>query len=128
MNFAKRSLYFVTGIALGSLIVLFIAVQKKVEFPYGPDARTLKSLRVKKHRYFSNQAKEQIQKYALDSLDIDVLLRKSDVDFSESITDRSLPCQTYKINGERSESLVSITVQRCDSSLVFEKILIAPNQ
>ena len=52
MNLAKRSLYFLVGMSIGTVIVLFIAKQKKIEFPYGPDARTLKSIRVKEQRFF----------------------------------------------------------------------------
>jgi len=124
MNLAKRSLYFFIGTAVGIVIVFFIAEKKNITFPYGPDARTLKSIRVKEHRFFSEQAKQTIQEYELDSIKIAYLLAESDVDFSESITDARLPCQTYKVNGELRDLEVSMLIKRCDSSATFEEILV----
>ena len=60
MNLAKRSLYFLVGMSIGTVIVLFIAKQKKIEFPYGPDARTLKSIRVKEQRFFSDTSSADV--------------------------------------------------------------------
>lgn len=124
MNLAKRSLYFFIGATLGIIVVLFIAKQKNIKFPYGPDARTLKSIRVKPERYFSEQAQKTIDTYQIDSIRIEYLLHKSDVDFSESDTDRSKPCQTYKLNGELKDMDVSLIIKRCDSSATFENISI----
>lgn len=127
MNLAKRSLYFFTGSTIGIIIVLFIADQKNIQFPYGPDARTLKSIRVKPERYFSEQAQNTIDTHNLDSIRIEYLLNKSDVDFSESDTDTSKPCQTYKLNGEIQDMDVSLIIKRCDSSATFENITILKN-
>lgn len=127
MNLAKRSLYFFTGSTIGIIIVLFIADQKNIQFPYGPDARTLKSIRIKPERYFSEQAQKTIQTHNLDSIRIEYLLNKSDVDFSESDTDTSKPCQTYKLNGEIQDMDVSLIIKRCDSSATFENITILKN-
>ncbi len=124
MNLAKRGLYFLIGSFMGIIIVYFIGKKKKITFPYGPDARTLKSIRVKEHRYFSDQAKQVIQQYELDSIKIAYLLTESDVDFSESITDTKIPCQTYRINGELKDIEVSMLIKRCDSSATFQEIII----
>ncbi|WP_139959113.1 DUF4258 domain-containing protein [Flavicella sediminum] len=124
MNLAKRSFYFFGGSIIGIIIVLFIAKQKNIQFPYGPDSRTLKSIRVKPHYYFSEQAQNAVDTYGLDSIRIAYLLSESDVDFSESDTDTSKPCQKYKINGELNDLEVSLLVKRCDSSATFEKITI----
>ena len=124
MNLAKRSLYFLVGMSIGTVIVLFIAKQKKIEFPYGPDARTLKSIRVKEQRFFSEQAQQMLRTYQLDSLKIDYLLRASDVDFSKSDTSVKIPCQTYQVNGELKDLLVSMLIERCDSFAMFKEIYI----
>jgi hypothetical protein len=124
MNLAKRSFYFLGGSIIGVIIVLFIAKQKNIQFPYGPDARTLKSIRVKPYYYFSEQAQNTVDSYGLDSIRIAYLLSESDVDFSESDTDTNKPCQKYKINGELNNLEVSLVVKRCDSSATFEKITI----
>ncbi|MFC2127635.1 DUF4258 domain-containing protein [Bacteroidota bacterium] len=124
MNLAKRSFYFFGGGIIGTIIVLFIAKQKNIQFPYGFDARTLKSIRVKPHRYFSEQAQNAVDTYGLDSIRIEYLLSESDVDFSESDTDVSKPCQKYKINGELKDMDVALVIKRCDSSATFEQIII----
>lgn len=122
MNIINRFSYFSIGLALGIIAVVFLAKKKNIQFPYGPDARTLKSIRVKPQRFFSEQAQEMIQTYDLDSIKIAYLLTESDVDFSESDTDIKKPCQTYKINGELKDMEVSLLVKRCDSSVIFKNI------
>lgn len=127
MNLKQRSFYFIIGLFLGIIAVLFIAKKKNIQFPYGPDARTLKSIRVKKAYFFSEQAQQALNTYEIDSLHLAYLLTESDVDFSESNTDRNQPCQTYKINGALQEISVSMLVKRCDSSATFEEILVRKN-
>jgi hypothetical protein len=127
MNLKQRSFYFIIGLFLGIIAVLFIAKKKNVQFPYGPDARTLKSIRVKKEYFFSEQAQQALNTYEIDSLRLAYLLTESDVDFSESNTDRNQPCQTYKINGALQEISISMLVKRCDSSATFEEILVRKN-
>lgn len=124
MNLAKRSLYFFIGASIGIVIVVFIAKQKKINFPYGFDARTLKSIRVKKEYIFSDQAQKMVTEHHLDSIRIAYLLSESDVDFSESDTDTSKPCQTYTLNGSVDEKDFTLIVKRCDSSATFEKIVL----
>ncbi len=122
MNLAQRSFYFIIGLSLGIIGVLFIAEKKDVQFPYGPDARTLKSIRVKKDYFFSEQAQQALEEYEIDSIRLAYLLNESDVDFSESDTNRNQPCQTYKINGELQEIEIAMLVKRCDSSATFQEI------
>ena len=47
MNLLKRFGYYFIGLALGSIVVLFIWKGKDVSFEYGMDARTLKTIRIK---------------------------------------------------------------------------------
>ncbi len=125
MNITSRLFYFIFGVSLGIVAVVFLAKKKNIQFPYGPDARTLKSIRVKKYRYFSEQAEQKINEYHIDSIQMAYLLAKSDVDFSESETDTKKACQSYRINGELREMEVSMFIKRCDSSATFEEITIS---
>ncbi len=59
MHLLKRFGYYLIGIALGSLVVLFIWKGKDVSFDYGMDARTLKTIRIKK-RLFSDSAQQTL--------------------------------------------------------------------
>ena len=124
MNILSRFSYFFFGLTLGIIAVIFLAKKKNIQFPYGPDARTLKSIRVKKEYIFSDQAQEMIQKFEIDSIKLAYLLTESDVNFSESDTDTKKPCQTYKIYGELKDYEVALTIKRCDSSAIFQEILI----
>ncbi|WP_152286504.1 DUF4258 domain-containing protein [Flavicella marina] len=124
MNILSRFSYFFFGLTLGIIAVIFLAKKKNIQFPYGPDARTLKSIRVKKEYIFSDQAQEMIQKFDIDSIKLAYLLTESDVNFSESDTDTKKPCQTYKIYGELKDYEVALTIKRCDSSAIFQEILI----
>lgn len=127
MNLFNRFTYFFIGVSLGIVAVAFLAKKKNIQFPYGFDARTLKSIRVKEHRYFSEQAEKAILDNNLDSIQLAYLLTEGDVDFSESDTDVKKPCQTYKINGDLKDLEVSFIIKRCDSSATFEEILIQKN-
>lgn len=122
MNFIQRFAYFFFGTTLGVIAVIFIANKKNIKFPYGPDARTLKSIRIKKHYVFSSQAQKTVTANNIDSIAIQYLLTESDVDFSKSDTDTSKPCQTYVINGHVKNMEVSLTVARCDSTAIFQEI------
>jgi hypothetical protein len=132
MDLKKRISYFFFGALIGiggvSYFVKEINKNKpeeeRITFNYGPDARTLKSIRVKPERYFSEQAQNIINTHNIDSIRIEYLLHESDVDFSESDTDRSKPCQTYKLNGQLKDMDVSLLIKRCDSSATFENITI----
>ncbi|MGB2129232.1 MAG: DUF4258 domain-containing protein [Flavicella sp.] len=124
MNLAKRAFYFIVGSFFGIGLVFFIAKKKQIKFPYGPDARTLKSIRVKPYRIFSSQAKEALQIHGIDSLRMAYLLEESDVNFSESMTDTSQPCQTYQLYGTLQDKEVAMRIKRCDSTATFEEIII----
>ena len=124
MNLAKRSFYFIVGSLFGIGLVFLIAKKKQIKFPYGPDARTLKSIRVKPYRMFSAQAKNTLQQHDIDSLRIAYLLEESDVDFSESMTDAKQPCQTYQLYGNLNDKSVAMRIERCDSIATFKEITV----
>lgn len=123
MNLTNRVIYFFVGLTIGLIAVVYIAKKKNIQFAYGFDARTLKSIRVKEHRYYSEEAQKAILENNLDSIQLEYLLTKSDVDFSESDTDTKKPCQTYRLNGELKEAHVSLLIKRCDSSATFEEVI-----
>ena len=124
MNLAKRSFYFIVGSLFGIGVVFLIAKKKQIKFPYGPDARTLKSIRVKPYRIFSEQAKNTLQQHGIDSLRIAYLLEESDIDFSESMTDAKQPCQTYQLYGNLNDKSVAMRIERCDSIATFKEITV----
>ena len=91
----KRIGYYLVGLSLGSIGVYFFWQKKNATFDYGMDARTLKSIRIKK-RLFSDEVKIKMQKFEVDTLKIATILSNGDVDFSKG-NPRQKPCAAYYI-------------------------------
>ncbi|CAM1356226.1 DUF4258 domain-containing protein [Tenacibaculum ascidiaceicola] len=120
MQWLKRVGYYLIGIALGSLVVLFIWKGKDVSFDYGMDARTLKTIRIKK-RLFSDNAQQILATSKIDTATISTILNHGDVDFGKS-KPRLKPCAEYFITGKDSLNHIDLYVIRCDSTATIDKI------
>ncbi len=120
MQLLKRFGYYLVGLSLGSLAVLFFWKQKEVRFDYGMDARTLKTIRIRK-RIFSEQAKEALLVYKIDTAQISNLLLNGDVDFSKS-KPRQKPCAEYLVTSD----YMNLYVVRCDSTATIKTITVKP--
>jgi hypothetical protein len=118
----KRIGYYLVGLSLGCIGVYFFWQKKKATFDYGMDARTLKSIRIKK-RLFSDDAKNAMHKFDIDTLKIATILYTGDVDFGKS-NPRQKPCAEYYITGSKELENVSLLVKRCDSTATIEKITV----
>lgn len=118
MQLLKRIGIYLFGVALGVPIVLFIWKGKGVSFDYGMDARTLKTIKIKK-RVFSQQAQKTMLEYKIDSAMISNVLNTGDVDFSKS-KPRKKPCAEYMIVGEK----IDFYVIRCESTSTIDKIFV----
>ena len=122
MQFLKRFGYYAIGLGFGSLIVLFIWKGKDVSFDYGMDARTLKTIRIRK-RLFSDTAKQVLTNSAIDTATISAILKNGDVDFGKSKS-RIKPCPEYFITGKDSLKHIDLYVVRCDSTTTIDQITI----
>ncbi len=120
MQLLKRFGYYLVGVALGSLAVIYFWKQKNVTFDYGMDARTLKSIRTKE-RSFSADALRLIQNSKIDTADISNILKYGDVAFKKS-KPRLKPCAEYYIVGKKAD----LYVKRCDSIATIETISLKP--
>lgn len=118
----KRIGYYLIGLSIGCIGVLFFWKNKNASFDYGMDARTLKTIRIKK-RLFSDDAKKALQNKSIDTLTISAILRSADVDFTKS-EPRLKPCAKYFITGKDNLKNISLYVSRCDSTAIIEKIMI----
>lgn len=112
MKFAHRLLYFSGGAVIGIVLVIFILSGKKTSCAYGPQARTLKHLRIKP-RVFSDESLAFFQSNGLDTAKIDEVFLTGKVDFSKSIT-RTDSCKLYLVNGAISEKSVRVNISFCD--------------
>ncbi|WP_088324816.1 DUF4258 domain-containing protein [Polaribacter tangerinus] len=120
---AKRIFYYLVGVSIGSIGVYFFWQKKNASFYYGMDARTLKSIRIKE-RFFSDDAKNTMAKYNVDTLKISTILNSGDVDFSKGAP-REKPCATYFVTGKKELNNISLLVKRCDSAATIQKIIMS---
>ena len=118
----KRIGYFLVGASISCVGVYFFWQKKNATFDYGMDARTLKTIRIKK-RAFSDDAKKVMQNSDIDTIAIATILYNGDVDFGKS-KPRQKPCSEYYISGKREFENVSLYVSRCDSISTIEKIIV----
>lgn len=118
----KRVGYYLIGVAIGSIFVIFFWKKKDATFDYGMDARTLKTIRIKK-RLFSEDAKKVMQNSDVDTLKISRILYNGNVDYGKS-KPRQKPCAEYYVTGQKELENISLYVSRCDSTATIEKIFV----
>lgn len=125
MSFLKRLAFFLFGLSIGIMFLIFFfqnkAKETGTEFCYLPNCRVLKDLRSKAYSY-SDEVTEMMIAGTTDSLKIKAFFINGDVDFKNSNT-KSKPCKTYKINYETKEKGVqTLTVINCPTKISIEKI------
>lgn len=121
MKLLKRIGFYLIGVAIGSILVLFIWEGKDVSFNYGMDVRTLSSIR-KKQLIYSEDASQAMIRYGLDTLTVNAILNNGgDIDFGKSKA-RQEPCPEYYITGKNSNLGIHLYVKRCDSVATVLKI------
>lgn len=129
----RRFGYFFMGFALGVVALTYINKQKGNIFFYLPNARTLRQLRLRKTLLIDESAKKTISQYQLDSMDIQYVLHKGDVDFFKSHP-RVKPCPDYwidiTINKKKNDQIVknnfAFIFERCDSVATLKEIKVIP--
>lgn len=119
----KRIGYFLIGASISSIGVYFFWKKKNASFDYGMDARTLKSIRIRKRSYTS-EAKQIMESSKIDSLKIEKILNYGDVDFGKS-NQRKKPCAEYYITGKKELKNISLYVVRCDSISTIQTIYLS---
>ena len=118
----KRIGYYLVGLSLGAIAVYFFWQKKSATFDYGMDARTLKTIRIRK-RIFSDEAKKSMERYHIDSTKVSTILYTGDVDFGKG-KPRQKPCAEYYVTGNGDLKNVSLYVKRCDSTSIIEKVIV----
>ena len=85
MSFIKRLFYYLGGVGLGIIILMFFLSGKKTSCDYGPNARTLKFLKSKPLQK-SKDLEIELMRYNIDSLELQSTLDSGEVNFSSSET------------------------------------------
>ena len=71
------------GVFISAIGVYFFWQKKKATFDYGMDARTLKTIRIRK-RIYSENAQKTMLEFNIDTLKITTILNDGDVNFGQS--------------------------------------------
>ena len=114
MKLGQRLVYFSGGFIIGLIMLFFILSGKKTSCAYGPDARTLKNIRLKE-RTFSEQSLHFLDQNNLDTSAISKILKEGDVIFSESNLKMD-SCKQYAIQGKINEKNLKIRVENCEKT------------
>ena len=122
MHIAKRFGFYGFGFIIGLLLLFFFLNGKKAGCDYGPDARTLKNIKIKQ-RVFSAQSLQDLEKNNLDTSAVSSLLRFGDVNFGESNTKLD-SCKVYVIEGFVKNTNLKMKVQNCDKTATITSIIL----
>ena len=120
MKFLHKLGYYLGGVSIGIIILMFFLGGKKASCDYGPNARTTKHLAGLKKTY-SEQVKTSVNSYELDSTTVKNLILYGEVDFSES-DPQGDPCKVYYIDNSYKEKPVRLHLEKCDSLLTILNI------
>ena len=122
MHIAKRFGFYGFGFVIGLLLLFFFLNGKKAGCDYGPDARTLKNIKIKQ-RVFSIQSLQALKQNNLDTSAVSSLLRFGDVNFGESNTKLD-SCKVYVIEGYVKNTNLKMNVQNCDKTATITSIVL----
>lgn len=122
MNIAKRFGFYGFGFIIGLLLLFFFLNGKKAGCDYGPDARTLKNIKIKQ-RVFSTQSLQDLKKNNLDTASVSSLLKLGDVNFGESNTKLD-SCKVYVIEGSVKKINLKMSVQNCEKIATITSIAV----
>ena len=122
MHIAKRFGFYGFGFVIGLLLLFFFLNGKKAGCDYGPDARTLKNIKIKQ-RVFSKQSLQDLKQNNLDTSAVSSLLRFGDVNFGESNTKLD-SCKVYVIEGFVKNTNLKMKVQNCDKTATITSIIL----
>ena len=122
MHIAKRFGFYGFGFIIGLLLLFFFLNGKKAGCDYGPDARTLKNIKIKQ-RVFSKQSLQDLKQNNLDTSAVSSLLRFGDVNFGESNTKLD-SCKVYVIEGYVKNANLKMKVQNCDKTATVTSIIL----
>jgi hypothetical protein len=121
MKFVHRLGYYLGGFVIGLMLLFFFLGGKKTSCDYGPEARTLKNIRIKP-RHFSEKALQTFNNYKIDTASISIFLKKGDVLFSESNTSLD-SCKQYVLRGVIADKEFKIRIENCEAKATVLDII-----
>ncbi len=122
MKLIHRLGYYLGGFSIGLIFLAFFLSGKKTSCSYGPNARVLKNIGLKELKYTS-ESQKMLQNSSIDTSTISYILKKGNVNFSESDTKLD-SCKLYVIEESIEDKAYTLTVENCDSIATIKKIII----
>ena len=121
MKLLQRLGYYLGGFSIGLIILAFFFSGKRTSCAYFPEDRVLKNIGLKEHRY-SEQAEQARLELQLDTMTINTIISKGDVDFGASQT-RKKPCGVYQVISQTdSGKSISFSIENCEKIATILKI------
>ena len=120
MKFIHRLGYYMGGFSIGLILLAFFLSGKKTSCDYGPDARVLKNIRTKT-LVFNEQSEVIKTNNAMDSTLIAFILKRGDVNFSESNTDL-ISCKIYVVEKVIEDINYKLTIENCEKTATVQEI------
>ncbi|MFC4721935.1 hypothetical protein ACFO5O_06365 [Geojedonia litorea] len=120
MKLIQRVGYYLGGFSIGLIILAFFLSGKKTSCDYGPNARTIKNISIKK-KHYSEEALAFMALHSIDSSIVSDLIKTGDVNFSESDT-KSKPCSLYSIDTYLDKNAITLKVKNCDSIAIISEL------
>ena len=114
MKLIQRIGYYLGGFSIGLILLAFFLRGKNTSCDYGPNARTIKNISIKK-RLLSNETKAILNTHDIDTTTITNLILTGDVNFQKSDT-KSEDCKTYVIENKLNKSDITLHIKNCDST------------
>lgn len=122
MKFIYRIAYYLGGFTIGIILLLFFLSGKRTSCDYGPNARTLKNIRMKRAIYSPNVFKV-LSDNNMDTSSIRSVFINGDVLFSESDT-RPDSCKIYMVESLSENRNIKIKVKNCAEEATIMDVVI----
>jgi hypothetical protein len=120
MKFSQRLAYYLFGLLIGCIFLLYFFGEKKTEFCYLPNCRVLKELRTKPMAY-SHKVDSILQQNWIEKKDIEKILQHGKVDISQSNKEFENG-KIYVINGmnKKNEPITIKIINYSDNSKLYD--------
>ncbi|MCX2680798.1 DUF4258 domain-containing protein [Galbibacter sp. EGI 63066] len=129
MPLLKRIGFFLIGVSIGIVFLAYFFREKRAEFCYLPNCRTLKTIRTQDVVNYSPKMQQLIDNNTVTLEQIDSVLTFGDVNFSKSDIARKRDtkgekCSTYYIDGNINNKPIELVVENCDTVAEIAQITI----
>lgn len=121
MTFKQRLPYFLVGLFIGIIVVIFIWGKKNTRFDYGPNARVLKNISTKELVY-APSALASLVEHKIDTATISLILRTGNVDLWNKIKNDAYI--EYPISGRDTLGNLTVYIENREKTALITNIIV----